>query len=194
MGEHDITGIAATAAQVAAQHGELESAIDAERYAEAAILERAIAAAKPALRAICSALRSRDTTTGLADPDKQRREYETHAERGLRLDGDAKAEREQSRADSGTYGGSALYLLDDGTLAERTWSGRWTRWQGGTDETLSTLRPVTPREAMDSWDLDDCIESLRAALEGQLTGKSPERAKAARARAEKLTAVGKLIG
>jgi hypothetical protein len=185
----DIQNIVETAQTVATQSEDLRSAIDIERTAEAEVLTAAIEAARPALRAICSKLVARDLTTGNGDVNRHREQVEYHQERGVHLAGDSKAEEDQPRDNSGAYEGYGLYLLVDGRLANRTWSGSWSRWQGSTTECVSVLEPVTAREAMDEWELSECLENLGKALQKQADGNASERAQAARERAEKLRAM-----
>lgn len=185
----DINQITETATKAAANAAELESAIDAERSAEADVLTAAIEAARPALRAICSRMVSRDTDFHIADVNKARSVVEYHAERGLHLAGAANGERDQPRDNDGGYEGEGLFLLSDGSLARRTWSGAWSKWQGATDDLRSTLAPITVREAMDEWDLDDCLKNLHEALSKAADGKAPERAAKARERADRLRAL-----
>lgn len=187
-----VAHIAVLAPQAAATQAELDAAIKAERDAEAAVLARAIELARPALRSICYRLKSLHRISGIAT-DRWREVVDHHPLPGLHLDGDSKADRDAPRDNNGVYEGRGLYLLADGTLAVREWSGSWSRWQGATDEEETTLEPVSARDAMDEWDLGDCLESLRDALRKVADGKAPERAKAARERAERLAAVAALV-
>jgi hypothetical protein len=184
-----ISALAPDAARINAEHA---AAIDAERTAEAQVLEAAIAHAKPALRAVCGKVRvyerhywvnSVQTETDTTD----------HEVPGLLLAGNGTAQEDHPRSNGGAYEGCGLWLLRDGTLAELTYAGHWSRWQGSASEWTADLARVTPREAMDSWELAECLGALKTALERVVNGKAPEKTKAARERAEKLAALAALV-
>jgi hypothetical protein len=191
--EHpDLATIEKLAPQVAEQSAELESAIDAERSAEAAVLERAITLAKPALKAVCSRVVRKDHDTSGRDGCHRVEIVEHFDRQGIALYTGIKRVRDET-GNSGHYLGDKLVLWADGTLSRLEASGSWSLWQGSWDRLDYEERPVTPREAMDEYELSGLLESLAGSLRQQLTGKAPEKAKAARARAEKLDAILELV-
>lgn len=186
-----VSNIAEVAPIVAAQAEEQSAAIDSERDAETAVLEAVIAAARPALKAISYRIKVGNrmwwpNNVQAAEAD------EYHSVRGIRIAGSGPS-RDFPQSDSGEYEGTALYLMSDGTLAQLTYTGTWSRWQGASQEWTASIRPVTPRQAMNRWDLGDCVESLRAALQKQLDGGAKKQTQAAKERAERLTAIAQLI-
>ncbi len=176
------------APQAGAIHGQMVAAIDAERSAEAQVLARAIDLARPALRSVCSRLLLGVSTQWHDNAYTQ----DTNAyskTRTVRLAGDDGPSRDHPRDTAGRYEGCSLHLCSDGILYEVTYVGHWSKWQGTGSAWQACLREVTPREAMDDWELSDCLAVLRDALQSVVQGKAPERANAARARAERLAAL-----
>ena len=188
-----IQAIGVKAAVVGASAEALAAAIDAERAAEAEVLTLAIEAARPGLRAICSRIKRGMATWSTQNGTSFHESESWHDERGVKLAGDG-AKYDIAREDSGQYEGEDRYLLADGRLAVADFSGSWSRWQGSRSEWESTLRTLTPREAMDLWDLDETLAALLAKLEKSAAGKAPEKTKAALARAAKLRAIFALAG
>lgn len=187
----EITEIAKLAQAAAANHEALTSALNDEREAEAAVLTAAIDAAKPALGAVCSRIKKHVASTDGNNGCNPVKRIEYYEHRGLELVDDI-YRRGDSSGNRGVYGGTRLYLLATGELAVATASGDWSRWQGEWDTLDIEFKAVTPREAMDTFELKECLESLSKALREQAEGKAPERAKAAKARAEKLRAMATL--
>jgi hypothetical protein len=172
---------------------ELAAAVAAERDAEAELLTEAIEAARTGLRAICGRRRVRDATWTTQEGTVPHAEHEDYSQPARRLVGAETALEDSSRASGGRYEGNALWILVDGTLAEVTYYGQWTRWQGGRSEWQAKVEIVTPREAMNNWELADVVEALSQALDGALKGKADVRTKAALARAAKLRAITELL-
>jgi hypothetical protein len=188
-----LTSIQELAPIVAASHAELDAAIDLERAAEAALLERAISVAKPALRALAKRIvRSSYKTAGRNGCDYVAR-TEYHDEIGVCLD-DRYDRETDSAGDRGSFCGTRLYLLRDGRLAETERTGSWSQWQGAADEWETTIRILTPRDVMDrAYELYACLSALRDALAKHAAGSAGKRSKAARARAERLSALVTLV-
>ncbi len=177
------------AARAAAESDELASAIDAERSAEAAVLDAVIAAAKPGLRAVCSRmLKSYAVLTDEGDERKTR-----FAEKGLLLDGSGAQSRGERGATRGPYSGEDLYLLDDGRLARVTYLGGWSRWQGESSSWEAEMKILTTRDAMNAWALDKLIAEIVKAFDAALAGDATKRSAAARERAAKLRAIAELV-
>jgi hypothetical protein len=191
----EIKRIEELAGQVTAQHAEQQAAYGAERAAEAAVLEAALAAARPAARALASRLVREEVSRWTDDKTSTYEETTYHELRGAIIAGARKAERDVPRNNRGSYEGSALVLLEDGRLADLAWSGSWSKWQGEGSRVASELRVYgSPAEAIaDGWDAEDAVAGLATALERQAAGKAPERAKAARERAERLASVARLM-
>ncbi len=180
------SGIGAKAVQVAAQAENLEASIDEDRTAEAVVLEIAIEAARPALRAIC---RPMLMVERYATPHVGKHHRAFHAVKGLHLDGDPHARLDHAEASSGAFEGVGLVLLETGELSTRCFAGTWSKEVGATNECTSHVCTISAREAMNDWALDRCLSSIVGALEAHLTGKGPDRARKARQRAERLRAL-----
>ena len=185
--------LATTAATVATQHEAFTVARTTEREAEAALLGRIITTVKPALRALASAIKSRDYQTAGRNGCNPVHTYDTFDDRGVCLVDGFDHDKDET-GNRGTNSGSRLYLLDDGRLAEVEREGTWSRWQGEPDTWEATLTIVSAVEAVDRYELADMIEALNTKLAEQLKGAKPVRTKAAQARASKLAAVASLMG
>jgi hypothetical protein len=176
------------APRVAAEYDAHKAAIDAEREAEAAVLERAIAAARPALRAIAGVITQTYYSTsgrnGL-NPVKRDAHFD---ERGLCIGDEYTRENDES-GNRGTLGGERLYLLTDGRLAVVERDGTWSCWQGEPDQYEATMAFVSLREAMADWDLDGALQAIAEALGKQARAKATA---AAQERAARLAALAQL--
>jgi hypothetical protein len=182
--------ISEVAPQVGSEFEEHAGAKRAAIEAEALILERALAAAKPGLKAIVSRIRSAERTAW-HDNAYTSSEYDHAEKRGVRVAGVKGPQQIHPRDNSGQYEGEALFVMEDGSLAEGSYSGSWTRWQGQGSGWQMKLVSLSAVEAMEGWELPEVLEGLAQALDAQL-GKRAEPAKAARERAEKLAAIAKL--
>lgn len=185
--------IQSLSATVAADHDALVAAVGEEREAAAALLDAVVAKARPALRALASRIVKLDRTWW-PDNAHQTSDETHHDERGVRLVGDG-PEEDHPRANSGQIEGRDLYLLTDGTFAEVTWSGTWSRWQGAGSRRESDLAryPTSRAVVDDGWRVGEIVEALAVALERHARGEARATAKAARARAERLAALSKLL-
>ncbi len=191
--ETTIHAIGAAAVVAGAQDDALDKAIDAERTAEAEVLTLAIQAAKPGLRAICGKIKAGRANWSTQNGTVFHESDTWHDEHGVKLHGAGAAE-DHPRDNEGRYEGVDRYLLADGRFARVVFSGSWSRWQGSHSEWTSTLTILTPREAMDYWDLVETIEAIEKRLTKAAAGKAPEKTKAALARAERLRAIVSLAG
>jgi hypothetical protein len=188
-----IEQIKAKADRVAAEHADVLAAKDAEEAAEAALLEKVVEAVRPALRALASRVKTADRVEHFADVDRQR-ETETLATwRGLCLTGTPGPLRDNPRDNRGSYEGSDLFLLVDGTFVELAYGGSWSRWQGSSWGWKTTERTMTIAEVAHEYKLEPIVEALSEALDQHTQGGRPARAKAMRERAAKLAALVALI-
>jgi hypothetical protein len=180
-----------TAPHVAEQYDEHQEAIQAERDAEAVILSKAIASAKPALKALSSRIVSDGYSTQKQNGFNPvyRSKHHLREEQGLVLV-DGWSEEKDESGNRGTLGGARLYLLSDGRLAEVERIGSFSQRQGEATKYTTTLKIVDPRTAMDTWDLVDALKGLMEALEKQIGRKGATAT--AKARAERLAALAKL--
>lgn len=191
MTDISIADLASTATAVGAQHTAMTAAIDSERAAEAALLEAAIDAVRPALRALSSRLQSRYYCTSGANGCNPVERADHFTDRGLVLVDDYGSQKDRT-GNRGDYRGTRLVVLSDGQLARLERGGSWSHWQGEDNEFDVTLTLVTPLQAVKQYALADILASLRDALQRQLDGAAPKRTAAAQARAEKLTAIAAL--
>jgi hypothetical protein len=141
-----IEKIRTAAATAADKHAEAARVEAARVEAEGTILSAALEAVAPALSILVGTLRSSYRTTGVGT-DRQREHIELHTERGRHLAGDSAPSEDAPRDNRGSLEGHGLYILEDGRLVERTWTGSWSRWQGEGESWVSTLREVTTDEA-----------------------------------------------
>lgn len=189
----DIDIIKANAAQVGQNKAALDAAIDEERTAEAAVLAAAIEAARPAWNAISCRLTKRQFNTSGRNGLHPASETEYHLARGCILINEY-IKDEGTSGDSGTFHGSLLVLTAAGQLAVLNRTGHWSNWQGASNEWTSEFSIYKDaRAAMDDWELDEALTGLAAALTKQLGGRAPDKAKAARERAERLSAIARLV-
>lgn len=188
-----LASLATTAATVAAEHTAYTEALTTEQQAEGALLTKIIATVKPALRALASGIKSRDYSTAGRNGLNPVHTYDTFTERGVLLVDEYDHDKDES-GNRGTNGGSRLYLLDGGQLAEVAREGTWSRWQGEPDTYEATLTIISAGEAVDRYELADMVQAISTKLEEQAKGSKAKRTKAAQARAEKLAAVASLVG
>ena len=117
---------------------EYQTALATQNQAEAALLGRIIETVKPALRALASRIKKYDFSTSGRNGCNPVSSCEYFDERGVMLVNDFERAKD-STGNEGTYGGSRLYLLDDGTLAYVSREGTWSCWQGAADTYTATL-------------------------------------------------------
>ena len=187
-----LTTLATTAATVATEHQEYQAALATQTEAEAALLGRIIETVKPALRALACQIKRYDFSTSGNNGCNPVRRYDTFDEVGVMLVDDFDRDKDAT-GNEGTYGGSRLYLLSDGRLAEVDREGTWSCWQGAADTYTATLKTVDAAYAVRTYHLTDMIESINTKLAEQLKGEKAKRTKAANARATKLAAVASLV-
>jgi hypothetical protein len=188
-----LASLAATAAQVADDHAAYTAALSQETQAEAALLESIIETVKPALRALSSVIKSRDYATAGRNGCNPVHTYDTFAERGVCLVDDYDHPKDET-GNRGTLGGTRLYLLSDGRLAETTREGSWSCWQGEADQWEAEIKIISAVQAVRDYSLKHILVELNTKLDEQVKGEKGKRTKAAQARAEKLAAVASLMG
>lgn len=190
MEEH-LHRIAVTAPTVVKMAEEHTSAIDTLQKEEAGLLAASIETVRPALSAITYKIKSSERTFW-PDSVTTATEYESYQHDGLRLAG-AGPTRDYPSANDGQYEGRALYLLEDGSLVNVRYTGTWTRWQGRSSGWEAQFTPVTCREAMDQWEIEECVRHIATALQKQVDGKLSDATEAAKSRAAKLSALAELL-
>jgi hypothetical protein len=186
--EETLAAIADFATRAAAGHDAQLAAGAAETAAEAEILARAVALAKPGLRAASSRIRVGyrmwwPNNTETADAN----EYAPDI-RGVFLGGEDKpvgegkagAIKDHPRSDVGAYEGADIFLLTDGTFVEARYSGRWSKWQGASSEWRAELVPMTVAQVAAEYGLDALLTELAGQLERQATAERPTAAMQAR--------------
>jgi len=203
--EQSIHTIETAAPTVASNLTAHEDAISQERAAAVALLGRAVELARPGLRAVssrplvCEDWEDRDDGFQL-DDEEPRTERADWA--GLYLgDGRPGPERvdrwrqgqEQTR---GTWGGTDLFLLPDGTFKSLSYSGTWSRWQGSSspwmaDEADEEIEAVVAAKWAPSG--GQSVKRLAEALQKELDGGRQKATKAALDRAERLRALAALL-
>ena len=188
----DIEGLAVKAAQVSSEYEASVDAIAARNRAEAELLDALIAKVKPALRALSSRIQA-DERVFWPDNTRSASEKTWRAERGLCVAGDDLARYDYPRANRGSFEGTGLWLLTDGTFAKITYSGSWSRWQGEGMEWLSKLEPRAVVDVAAEYDVGRIVSAIAEALDKQL-GTREKTVKTATERAEKVRALASLLG
>ena len=181
-----------TLATVAKDHEAFTAALATQNEAEAALLGRIIETVKPALRALASRIKKYDFSTSGRNGCNPVSRCEYFDERGVMLVDDFERGKDAT-GNEGTYGGSRLYLLDNGTLAYVSREGTWSCWQGAADTYTATLAIVPTVRAVEMYELTDMVEALNTKLEEQAKGSKGKRTKAATERAAKLAALASLV-
>ena len=184
--------LATTAATVATEHQEYQAALATQNEAEAALLTKIIDTVKPALRALACQIKKYDFSTSGNNGCNPVRRYDTFDEVGVMLVDDFSRDKDAT-GNEGTYGGSRLYLLSDGRLAEVDREGTWSCWQGAADTYTATLKTVDAAYAVRTYHLTDMIEAINTKLAEQIKGSKAKRTKAATERASKLAALTTLV-
>lgn len=180
-----IAELQARAAEVAETAERHSAAIRAERDAEAEVLAAGIEAVRPALPALCSRIKRSSYETAGRNGCNPVSRYDYHGERGAVLVDNYDSEKDET-GNRGRLGGERLYLLSDGRLAVVTRDGSFSHWQGEADRWESRLAVVTPREAMNDYELDAVLAALAEALDKQARGHASENTEKALARAAAL--------
>jgi len=204
--EQTVSIIETAAPTVAGNLTAHEEAIAEERAAAAALLARVVDLARPGRRAvssrplICEDWEERDEEGYRLDDAEPRTERADWA--GLYLGegrpGPERVDRwrngqEQTR---GTWGGTDLFLLPDGTFRTLTYSGTWSRWQGASSPWIAEEEEPEIEEIVAAkWapSLSQIVKTLAAALTKEAEGGRVKATKAARDRAERLRALAALL-
>ena len=180
--------------KVAALSQEAASAFRDETIAEATVLERIVGIVRPNLPAISSVIQSEETLSyrgsGGTLPTTKRAFF---SERGVCVH-DGGPCKDVPRADAGAYEGESLFLLTDGTFAQVTYSGRWSRWQGAGEQwQASPPRRMSLAEVASEYEIEGILSTLRKRLHEYAEGKISVRADQARTRAARLMAMLNLM-
>lgn len=191
----DLPTLTTLAGQAAAIQADLDAAAAAERTAAAAALRAVIAAAQPALRSIAGRIRTSCRTEWHGQYTEDVTDH--YSVRGVYLGaGRAGPTAQQGPDDTrGRYAGSDLYLLADGTLLTLHYDGDWSRWQGATSEWTADIAVLSIEDALAAHGAaapESVADRLAEALRSVIAGAAPERAKALRARADRLAAIAAL--
>lgn len=191
-----IEGLAPLAGHVAVVQNELTSAIAEETEAEALLLARVIEIVGPtALAAVATRPEIAFTICDHAG-DTHDESTERATWRGVLLSCAPQAvgpERDCERGNAGTYSGSDLFLLPDGTFRELVYAGTWSKWQGSSWGWTSDERSLSLPEVAAEYQLEKLLGHLRARLESVANGNAPARAKQARTRAARVQALLTLL-
>jgi hypothetical protein len=187
-----IDQIRSTAATAAAKHDEVARLEHARLDAEGTILSAALEAASPALPALVGQIRSAYRLTGHARDD-EREEFEIDERRAAYLLGDSGPTEDTPRATRGRYEGTGLYVLEDGRIAVRTWTGSWSRWQGESSTWESALREVTPEEACADWDLEAVVGAILSRVTASAASDDADRDVAEVAEVARLQQIATLL-
>ncbi len=194
----DLDHLAETAATVAAEAKEADTAREQLEAAQADLFERVIKTARPALRAIGTRPLIAYSIKHHADVNYYGgiEEEERPPWRAVCLSAESFDPTEDApRANEGSFEGEDLAVREDGILVELRYSGSWSRWQGSSwGWTAEVIEYANPAEAIGAgWtDIDSYIERLTEALDTAI-GSRKKAVAANRARAEQLGAIVSLL-
>lgn len=187
--------IAATLAQLEAQAEavcivmeDYNAAVQAELNAEVMVLERALRAVSPMRRSLCKPVVSEDYLWNDEGHDCSTKHFPQH---GVELSGGWLIQGDPDDPQINCMG-SSLVLWADGTLGELGYAAEWLTDVGGTVRLECTAEPVTTRQALQKWNLEELLAKLTAALKEQAEHVDPAEKERAIARAARLTAVAGL--
>ena len=190
-----VNQIATLTNTVAAEHEAHVAAIEAEHAAEVELLRAVIEMARPALKAIASRIESSSRWGSTGNGLYPWEEIEYCGRRGLFLDPDTTAGPTRERRgdqNRGSYVGTDLFLMTDGSILGMEYNGHWSQWQGETSGWTSEVQNI-PLETLTSREIHDAIRAIGAALQKQADGHKNKRTVAALERAAKIAAVTALI-
>jgi hypothetical protein len=107
------------------------------------------------------------------------------------------AERQKIRRDDndGAYGGSDVFLREDGVLVELTYAGSWSNWQNARCAWESAEREISIAKFVAEWSCaspESLIDHLQEIVDA--AGDRAPKTAAARDRAGKLRAIVALLG
>ena len=192
--EAQISTITALVPQIVADYDASTAAHEELLVAEAELLERVFAIARPAIRAIGDRPLVSSTSSGGRDGCNFRAEAVRADWRGICVSDDKTRPSRDTRGDDtqGTYGGTDLFLRADGTWCALTYAGTWARWQGAVSAWTTSAKSMTSIEVAHKYDADRIIGQISLAV---TAAGSREKATArAKQLAEKLAAVVHLLG
>ncbi len=187
----NVQTLATEAAKLATLATDYDAAREAELDAEASVLDAAIDAVRPALRSMSKRIVQYSYETSGRNGCNPVSETRYFGSRGIVLVDDYERVKDET-GNRGDLSGARLVLLSDSTLARVKRSGSWSCWQGEADTWEAEMSMLTPREAMDRYELDDCLAALSAAVETATKALSSDVTDRARQRAERLHAVATL--
>lgn len=194
----DLARIAERAEAVAAEAEEADAAREQLEAAQAALLERAIASVRPALRAIGTRPLVAWHVAHHADVNHNGgvRTEERYPSRCVCIsEGEPGPMEDTPRANEGTYHGEDLFIREDGALIGFAYSGSWSRWQGSAwGWTAEITEYTTPAEAIAAgWTrVDAYVKNIVEAVT-KAEGTRQNAIVANRARAEQLNAIVALL-
>lgn len=170
------------ASTVATQYVELDAAKSELKNAETALLEAVVAQIRPSLHRI-AAQRILESCTTASGGDDAEPEVSYFARiRALKVV-DGYDESDNLDLGCANYVGYCLWLLSDGSFAETSRCG-YRDDEGAHDEWTATLRPMTPTEVADEYDVPGCISAIVATIDRTLARDIPTRAKGLRTLAD----------
>lgn len=179
-----VKALAASVSVVAAEHQEAQAAREEKRAAESELLARVVALVKPALRAlstrpVISSATSWHGGNTHTDTDTERADWA-----GVRLAGSNGPDEDHSSDTRGSYEGSDLFLLPDGSWRELAYEGHWSRWQGADSSWEASVRDLDVSEVVAEYDVEKLVAALVVALD-KAKGSRAGSTKSARGRVEK---------
>lgn len=194
----DLNQLASQCAQATDIQQSVDNAHAVERAAAVIALKAIIDKVKPGLRSIAKQIKTSERVYWIGNTYTDSKE-KFHAMRGIYLGEGKPGPVRKSSGDQnrGGHSGADTFLLTDGTLLEVQYDGRWSNWQGEDSEFTSTQEFLTVEEAIASDQSDiqpENVAKLLADLFSRvINGNGPDRSKAATERAERLTAIAKLM-
>jgi hypothetical protein len=187
----EISKIENLAQTVASEFSASQAAHAAAELAEGGLLRDVIAAIKPAIPALSSRIVSHSYETGGRNGCNPVSRKSHHSERGFLLVDGYESTMDET-GNRGDLGGSRLFLLPDGRLAEVTREGSCSRWQGEADEWESTLDILAADVVVERYDIEEILATITEALTKAAGSREKATAKAVE-RAERVSAISRLV-
>ena len=167
---------------------DFNAAIEAETNAEIMVLERALKAIAPVRRAICRPIATEDI---LWNPSGHNYCVNHFPQHGITLAGGYTIEGDPDDPDI-SCSGSSLVLWADGTFGLMVYTAGWLTCVGGAVRVERTAMPITLRQALPQWSLEELLAALTAVLNEQVERVPPAEKERAIARAVRLATVAAL--
>lgn len=184
----DLAILADKAVSVADQHLENEAARVQRTDASAELLNAAVAAVKPALRALSSRIVTARVMSRAGRTDK-----DAIGVPGIFVASPGVEQGPGPRLRSDGWFGQDLYLMQDGAWVLLVYDGVDSTAVSGVSEWSSDMVPLSAGDVVEMLPVDVVLDALSRALDKQLEGNRPRRTQEMLDRAARLRALATLV-